>query len=149
MQPFFFCLAVGPLAIYLMMLGIIDLARRPVVVSGARESAALALAVSGFVVVGPMQLFMPQVAAARFGPLVWLVLLGLYALGVLLWILLSKPRLVIYNIDAEQMRAVLSDVARRFDHEASWAGDCLLLPTLGVQLTIEDYPSLRKYLARG
>jgi hypothetical protein len=143
MQSFSFCVAVGPLAVYLLVLGIINLSRRPRVVSGARETAALGLAVSGFVIVGPMQLFMPEPAAARFGPLVWLLLLGFYGLLLVLIILLSKPRLVIFNLPAEQLRPVLSDLARRHGGQVHWIGSSLALAQFGVELHIEEFPSLR------
>ncbi len=143
MQAFSFCAALGPLAAYLFLLGIINLSRRPLVVSGFRETAALGLALSGFVIVGPMQLFMPEPAAAYFGSLVWALLLGFYGLMLILIILLSKPRLVIFNLKLSQLRPVLSELALRLDSQARWAGDSLSLPQLGVQLHIDDFPSLR------
>jgi hypothetical protein len=143
MQAFSFCVALGPLAAYLFLLGIVNLSRRPLVVSGFRETAALGLALSGFAIVGPMQLFMPEPAAAYFGSLVWALLLGFYALLLILVILLSKPRLVIFNSKLSQLRPVLSELALRLDGQARWAGDSLSLPQLGVQLHIEDFPSLR------
>ena len=68
MEPFHQCLALGPVAIYLLLLGVINLARRPLVVSGGRDAAALGLAVSGLVFVGPMALLFPEGLAAHFGP---------------------------------------------------------------------------------
>ena len=110
MQPFYFCVALGPLAAYFFLLGIVNWSRRPLLVSGFRETAALGLALSGFAVVGPMQLFMPEPAAVYFGSLVWALLLGLYGLMLILVILLSKPRLVIFNFRISQLRPILSEV---------------------------------------
>ena len=80
MEPFHQCLAFGPVAIYLWLLGAIGLSRRPVVVSGGRDAAALALAVSGLIFVGPLALLFPESVAARMGPAgtkyVWLILIG-------------------------------------------------------------------------
>ena len=143
MQAFSFCVALGPLAAYLFLLGVINLSRRPRVVSGFRETAALGLALSGFVVVGPMQLFMPEPAAAYFGSYVWGLLIGFYALTLVLAILLSKPRLVIFNLKGPQLRPVLAELALRLDGQARWAGDSLAMPQLGVQLHIDEFPSLR------
>ncbi|MEI7903478.1 MAG: hypothetical protein WCK89_24835, partial [bacterium] len=59
MDPFRLCLAFGPVAIYAVLLGAINLLRRPFAVSGTRDAAALGLAVSGLVIVGPIELFLP------------------------------------------------------------------------------------------
>ena len=113
MDPFRLCLAVGPVAVYFLLLGAINLSRRPLLVSGVRDAASLALAVSGLIIIGPMALFFPYSAEARFGPHVWLMLLALYALIVVLWLLLLRPRLVIYNILADKLRPILAEVVNR------------------------------------
>ena len=64
------------LAIYLLLVGLINLRRRPLVVSGSRELAALGVAMVGLLIVGPMQLFVPDATALRFGWLVWPLLLS-------------------------------------------------------------------------
>ena len=55
-----------------------NLLRRPVLLTGARDSALLGVAVSGLVAAGPMELFMPEAAAMRFHSYIW-VLLAVYA----------------------------------------------------------------------
>lgn len=143
MDPLRLCLALGPVAMYLLLLGTVNLARRPLLVSGVRDVAALALAVSGLVIIGPMELFFPFDAAARFGPFVWLLLLALYAMGVVLVLLLLRPRLVIYNISVETLRPILAELVNRLDADARWAGDSLALPGLGVQLYVDSFPTMR------
>ena len=122
MDTFSACVAFGPLAIYLLLLGLINVSRRPLVVSGTRETLALGLALMGLVTVGPMQLFMPQEAAARFGELVWLLLVAFYGLCLTLVIILSRPRLIVYNISLETLRGILDETTRRLDPDTSWAG---------------------------
>jgi hypothetical protein len=112
-------------------------------VSGGRDAAALALAVSGLAIIGPIELFFPFTAAARFGPHVWLLLLALYALCVVLVLLLLRPRLVIYNIAVDKLRPILAELVEKLDAEARWAGDSLVLPGLGVNLYIDNFPALR------
>jgi hypothetical protein len=46
-------------AVYLLLLGVVNWSRRPLLVSGGRDAAALALAVSGMAIVGPIELFFP------------------------------------------------------------------------------------------
>lgn len=143
LRTFELLLAVGPVAMYLVLIGLINLRRRPYVMTGARESMLVGLALLGLAVVGPMELFFPQQAANQFGPYIWLLLFVFYVLAVLLWILVARPRLVIYNISNAQLRAVLSEAALKLDPEARWAGDSLALPRLNVQLYVEAFDTMR------
>ena len=143
MDPLRLSLALGPVAMYLLLLGAVNLSRRPLLVSGVRDMATLALAISGLVIVGPMELFFPFAAAAQFGAQVWLLLLALYVLCVLLVLLLLRPRLVIYNISADKLRPILAELVDQLDPNARWAGDSLVLPELGVQLYVDNFAALR------
>jgi hypothetical protein len=131
------------LAAYLFLLGLISLSSRPLLTSGFRDGAALSLAVSGFVMVGPLRLFVPESAVYRFGPYVWLILAALYGLGTVLTLLLLRPRLVVYNITLDQFRPILASVVREVDDQARWAGDSLLMPKLGVHLHLDSLPAMR------
>ncbi len=111
MDPFRLCLALGPVAMYLLLLGAVNLSRRSLLVSGVRDAAALALAVSGLVVIGPMELFFPFESAIKLGAYVvgCLLALALYVMCVVLWLLLLRPRLVILQ---HLGRQVASDPGR-------------------------------------
>ena len=74
MDSFRLCLALGPLAIYLLLLGAINLSRRPFLITGARDLAALGVAVAGLVVVGPVELLLPEDAIHVYQSYVWLLL---------------------------------------------------------------------------
>lgn len=137
MDPLHFCIAAGPLSVYLILLGFINLRRRPFITTGGRDSMSLGIAIMGFVIVGPMELFLPEAAAENLHQWAWGMLITLYLLSLILVVLLLRPRLVIYNITGEQLRPVLSDVVTELDPEARWAGDALVLPQLGVQLHVE------------
>jgi hypothetical protein len=147
MNVFHLCLALGPVAVYLLLLGMINLSRRPFLVSGTRDAAALGLALSGLVIVGPLAMLFPQGAATRLGHFgiewVWVLMLALYGLCLVLVLLTLRPRLVIYNIAADQLRPILAELVERLDPEARWAGDGLLLPALGVQLHLEGLAWIR------
>ncbi|MEI8372446.1 MAG: hypothetical protein WCJ35_06380 [Planctomycetota bacterium] len=147
MEPFHQCLALGPVAIYLAMLGVINLARRPLVVSGGRDVAALGLAVSGLIFFGPVALLFPEGVAAHFGPAgtkyVWLMFVGLMVICLIVMLLILRPRLIIYNISVDQLRPILAEAVERLDPDAQWAGDCLFLPGLGVQLHLESVGWMR------
>jgi uncharacterized membrane protein len=143
MDAFRLCLALGPLAIYLLLIGAMNMSRRPFLVSGSRDAAALGLAVSGLVIVGPVELFFPVNASLRFGAFVWVLLVALYALCLVLVLLLLRPRLVIYNISRDELRPILTDLVAGLDSETRWAGDSLALPHLGVQLHVDGVAAMR------
>jgi len=143
MDPFRLCLALGPVAVYLLLAGGMNSFRRPLLVSGTRDAVALGLAVSGLVFVGPMELFAPEPALIAFGPYVWLFLMSLYVLTLVLVLLLQRPRLVIYNISPDELRPVLAELAGKLDSDARWAGDSLFLPRLGIQLYMDGPSAMR------
>ena len=82
MDSLHFCIAIVPLAVYLLMLGLLNLRRHPFVTTGARDAATLGIGVVGFVIAGPMELFFPEGAASQFGAWVWLSLIVFYGLCV-------------------------------------------------------------------
>jgi hypothetical protein len=132
-----------PLATYLLVLGMINLSRRPMLTTGIRDSLALALGLAGLMVAGPMELFLPERAAQTFGAFVWLLMLALYWLICLMIILMRRPRLVIYNISIAELRPALEKAIKEVDLDASWTEDVFVLPRVYVQLNLENFPSLR------
>jgi len=142
-DPLHLAIGLGPLATYLLVMGAINLSSRPLITSGARDAAALAVAVSGLVLAGPMELFMVERAAQFWGGGVWIILLSAYALASLLVILMLRPRLIIYNATLEQLRPLIEEAVGRLDPEARWAGESLVMPQLGVQLHAEAQPVLK------
>ena len=132
------CIGLGPLAAYLMLLGFINLRRRPFITTGARDISALGIAITGLMIVGPLDLFMPQAAAQFFGNTVWVLFITLYLLIWLLSVLVMRPRLVVYNISCEQLRTVLASLVAELDKDVRWAGDSAVLPGLGIQFNLES-----------
>jgi len=143
MDPFRLCLALGPVAVYMLLLGAINISRRPFLLSGTRDAAVLGVAVSGLVIIGPVELFFPDAAAIRLGSYVWLLLLALYVMCLILVLLQLRPRLIVYNVAADELRPILADLVTRLDADARWAGDSLSLPNLKVQLHLDSLPTMR------
>lgn len=143
MDPLHFCISILPVSVYMLLIGSINLSRRSLVTTGARDLAALAIAVSGFMIAGPLELFLPEAVAAVLGGWVWVPLIMLYALVTTLVLLLMRPRLVIYNISAAQLQPLLQRVLLELDPQASWAGNAASAPNLGLQLALEAYPGIR------
>jgi hypothetical protein len=142
-DPLRLAIALVPLAAYCLVLGILNARHRPFLTSGGADLSALGVALTGLVLIGPIELFLPELASTEYGSYVWLILLVLYWLSVWLIVLLARPRLVIYNISGEELRPILAETARANDPQARWAGDSQSLPTLGVQLHIETFEFMR------
>jgi hypothetical protein len=137
------CVALAPLALYLLLVAGLNLLRRPVLVTGTRDIAALGFGISGMLFVGPIELLHPQSAVNQLGPYIWVLSVGLYALALALWILFSRPRLTIYNMSIEQLRPLLATAIEGLDPQYRWAGTCLSLPNLNVQLHLESNSLMR------
>jgi hypothetical protein len=146
MDPLRLIIALGPLAVYLLAIGWLNLSRRSIVVTGIRDSLAMAIGLSGMVLVGPLELFMPMDAAALFGGYVWVLLVSFYILVATFILLMERPRLVIYNAPIERIRPLVDRLAMHLDPEAQWAGETLSLPTLGVELRLEATRAFRNVM---
>jgi hypothetical protein len=66
-----------------------------------------------------------------------------YWLWLLLVVLLARPRLVVYNISIEELHPVLAVAASRLDPDARWAGNHLMLPSLGVHVHLDSLDIMR------
>jgi len=134
-----FVVAALPVATYFLLLGTLRCLRRPLVTSGSRDLAAVAVAVSGLIVMGPLHLFFPSTAAAQLGWLVWLVLGMLYVLFVALILFSLRPSIVAYGIRIPQGLPLLLRAARHIDPAAISLPESsqVVLPTVDVRLRIE------------
>ncbi len=143
MPSIHFAIAAIPVAVYFILVGGLRLRTRPLVTTGWRDTLTLGIAASGLIAIGPMQLFFPAQAAARWHAWVWLALFALYAMGLLMLMLSCKPRLVAYGMDGEQFCSTLLSAAQEIDDQANWNGEVLTLPQATMQLAIEPSGTLR------
>ncbi|KAA1257816.1 hypothetical protein LF1_03060 [Rubripirellula obstinata] len=138
-EPFALLLALLPLVGYLLVLGFVRFSGRALVTTGARDLAALGIAVVGLIAIGPAELFFPATAATVFGSIVWLALIAFYGLTLALVCLTATPKLVVYGRTAQETFPGLLNAAKRMDAQAT--GDLetmqIQLPTLNVQLRID------------
>lgn len=143
MDPLHVTIAMTPVAMYLLLIGWINLTPRPFLTTGLRDLGALALATVGFVITGPMELFLPETVASLMGGWVWVPMIMLYVLVVLLCLLTMRPRLIVYNIAPQDLHSMVEDVVQELDPTATWVGDCVVAPQLGVQMAIESFAGIR------
>jgi hypothetical protein len=142
-DPFRLTIAVVPVAAYLLLLGLLNLRRRPFLTTGGSDLTALGAALSGLMFIGPLELFRPDAATTEFGNYIWVFMLMFYWLCLLLVVLVARPRLVIYNVSVDEFHPVLAEVAGRLDPDARWAGNNLTLPRLGVHLHLDSFDLMR------
>ena len=131
-------IALAPLAMYLLYIGVLNIRTRPTVMAGYRDAVILAAGISGFYVAGPLELFLPEAAASRFGGFAWLLMLAMYVLVAILIVLTMRPRIVIYQATTAQVQEALTRVVNRSGAEVTTTGGNLLIPQLGVQLHLDD-----------
>lgn len=136
-ESFHVAIALAPIAVYFLMIAWVRLIPRPLVVSGGRDIATLAIGLSGAVAIGPMELFFPRAAASILGSKVWLLLFLLYVLCVLLAILASRPRLVIYGLGVQELHEHLQVTLQELDPGTSWMGEHVHAPSLGISAIVE------------
>src|SRR5437763_4655234 len=129
-DPFRLAIALVPLAAYVLLLGLLNLRRRPFLTSGGCDVAALGVALSGLMFVGPLELFRPEAATRSFGNYIWLFMVLFYWLCLVLLVLVARPRLVIYNISVEELNAIFAETENRRDPTVRWAGDKVYVPRL-------------------
>ena len=143
MDPLRMIIAIVPLAAYLLLVGFVNLRSRPTVLGGVYDSLLLGISVFGLVLVGPLELLLPESTAFRFGGYAWVMLGSFYLLTLILATMMGRPSIVIYNSDLETVRPALSQAIRNLDEQARWSGDSVSLPQVGIQLYADRYAILR------
>lgn len=143
MEPVHFAIAATPVAVYLILVGALRLRNRPLITTGWRDTLTLGIAASGLVAIGPMQLFFPTLAAARWHGWVWLALFMLYLLTLVMVLLSCKPRMISYGLDQIQFRETLLAAAQQIDPTSAWNNDVLSIPSSGIQLASEPSGATR------
>lgn len=138
-DSFSITLSLGPLAVYLLVIGSLQSARRPTVTTGAQDTVALAIGVSGLLLAGPLVLFFPTMAYGMLGWIVWLMLATFFILTVLLIVLTMRPRMVIYGAGAADVREPLLRAAQSLDGNARFDGDQLTFPAVGTTVRLEVF----------
>ncbi|MDZ4850040.1 MAG: hypothetical protein SGI77_12210 [Pirellulaceae bacterium] len=138
MTSFSIILALGPIAVYSIVLGMLHARKHPKVVSGSRDLACLGLAMIGLYIVGPAQLFFPQAAFNVFGVSVWIVLVILYLFSLLFAILNTNPRLVVFGMDVDALTEHADRSLLQLDPGTRWLGLSFIAPNLGIQGIVES-----------
>ena len=130
-------LGVLPLGIYLLVMGLLAMRRRPTLITSGQDALLVGFALSGFVWIGPIELFFPTGAYAVLGEWAWLMLLALYGLVVLLFALQRAPGWTVLGLSSEEFRSLLQQVLAEGSIEHAWLGNQVEVPGLGVRAIVE------------
>ena len=133
--------ALLPIAAYLLVIGSFQLRRRSTVISGFMDTLLLGFAVGGLAMIGPLDLFVPETAAYRFGSLLRVLLLVLYVLILLLVAMARRPRMVVLNASESHVMETLGELTRGMDDQTVWAGYAAHLPQRKLDLHVEFEPA--------
>jgi len=141
-DPFVLLAATLPLIGYCLLLAVVRVSGRTLVTTGGRDLAAVLVAVAGFVMVGPAELFFPHGTATLLGAWVWFPLALLYLLVGTLAVLTSRPRLVVYGRTSEELYPAVLRAAKSIDGDAT--GDVeqwqVHLPAKKIDLRLDGPP---------
>lgn len=140
--------ALAPLGVYLFFLGIINLSSKTRVLTGRQDFIALSLGISGLIIIGPMQVFLPQAGMIRFGNNVWYPMAILYLFGTTWLLLLNRPRLILYNLGQDKFSALMESVVERKKWSVRWHGNILQINEIEIQFEILPSVSMKNITLR-
>jgi hypothetical protein len=112
-SPWQYALTVGPLGFYLWVLAVWQSGRHPRVVRGLVDFGLLAFGVGGALAFGPFGQLVTSALYRRPGPADRLVVAAILGLGACLLARKAIHRLVVYQVDPEDLAPALEDVLAR------------------------------------
>ncbi|MBI3461478.1 MAG: hypothetical protein HY000_00225 [Planctomycetes bacterium] len=136
------CVNLLPVGTYFCVLGLLHAAGRPLVTTGIRDFLALALALSGLAITGPLHVLLHSRLLP--GPLAhtWWAGLGLYLLLVGMLAPRSFETLVIYNGSETTVVAALRTILERLNTSVQEVPGGWILPARGILLEMDSLPVL-------
>lgn len=133
-----------PLGLAFAVLAFLHMRRKPTVVTSGQEVLFLGFAISGFAMIGPMELFFPTASYAVLGEWVWLLLAALYFFLILLASMLSRSSLTVVGLGPEELQKGVVDALASEGLECRWLGDQLEVPGLGIRAIVESSYGFRE-----
>lgn len=127
-----------PLGLAFAVLAFLHMRRQPTVVTSGQEVLFLGFAISGFAMVGPIELFFPTASYAALGEWVWLLLTALYFFLILLASMLSRSSLMVVGLGPKVLHKMVGDALASEGLECHWLGNQLEIPELGIRAIVES-----------
>lgn len=133
-----------PLGLAFAVLAFLHMRRKPTVVTSGQEVLFLGFAISGFAMIGPMELFFPTASYAALGEWVWLLLAALYFFLILLASMLSRSSLTVVGLGPDGLQKAVGDALASEGLDCRWLGDQLEVPELGIRAIVESSYGFRE-----
>lgn len=134
--------AVGPLAVYFLSLGLVNSQARPALIPCKNDFSMLSLAFLPLLVLPAVQLVdRPRAMAAA-------ALVSAVAVAVLLWRLRRERGWVVYNLDARQCAAAVRQACGRLGWRCQATADGFELLPVHLRLEVSTWPLLRNVTLR-
>ncbi len=137
------CTNLLPIGTYLCVLGLFHAIGRPLLTTGVRDYLALALALAGLMVTGPIDYILHSRMLPDFLVHSHLFGFGLYLLLVAAFLPRSHERLIIYNCTESSVVAAMRAVFDRSSLKHQEVPGGWILPDRGVSLELDSFPALK------
>jgi len=131
-----------PVGSYFCMLGLIHASGRPWVTTGVRDYLALAVALSGLIITGPLQLLLHSEFVPVFVARHWWVAPALYCLLVIAFIPRPYVSMVIYNIDEAEVTAAIRRILGRAGVNTQEVPGAWMLSERGLRIELDVFAPL-------
>lgn len=131
-----FLMVVCPLAIYIATMIFFRLRNRPTFLYGSQDTFLLGFAIVGLVACGPMMAMVSLHTRSFYGNFLPLVFAVLFFLLLFTLQPLRRPFFVFYNISETVLQQWLENWLPEVDPKFQRAGNCVVLPSLEIELIL-------------
>jgi len=136
------CANLVPIGIYFTVLGVLLAVGRPLVTTGSRDYAALALALAGLAINGPINYLLHcRIFPEVMGASAWVGLILYLVIVAALWPR-SQESLIVYNGESAVVAASVCEILQRHGIPYTEAPGGWLIPQRGVSIAMDDFPPL-------
>ena len=142
------CVNLLPIGTYLCVLGLFHTIGRPLITTGVRDYLALAVALSGLVITGPIDYILHYRMLPDFLVHSHWIGIGLYLLFVAALLPRSHEKLIIYNCSEQSVAAALRTILGQSGLTFQELPGGWILPERGVSLELDSFPALRNLTLR-
>ena len=137
-----------PIGTYLCVLGLFHALSRPLVTTGVRDYLALAIALSGLVITGPISYILHYRMLPDFLVHSHWIGLGMYLLFVAALLPRSYERLIIYNCSESSAVTAIRSIFGHLGLSYKEVPGGWILADFGVSLELDSFPALRNVTLR-
>jgi hypothetical protein len=142
------CINLLPIGTYLCVLGLFHAVGRPLITTGVRDYLALAIALAGLVITGPINYILHYRMLPDFLVHSHWIGLGLYLLLVAALLPRSHEKLIIYNSSESAVAAAIRTMLGRLNATVQELPGGWIVPERGVSVELDSFPALSNVTLR-